>query len=737
MSIVQTKKDLCKGCYTCVRNCPAKAVKVEHGQARVVEDRCISCGNCAVVCSQNAKDIYSQVEDVRSMVDNGEKVVALLAPSFPASFYFIEPNVLFKKMKESGFTDVDEVSGGVDLTLPTYRHLITEGKMDTIISSHCPAIVGLIEKQYPQLIPMLAPVDSALLAMAKHAKKKYGGARVVFIGPCVAKKEEARLYGQGIIDAVLTFGELKQLLELDGAAQNTEDIDSFGSIQSYSPLFPVPGGFMRNIDPTGGLFKFEDVARVEGKDECLKFLDSLASGRIKPRLVDILFCKGCIDGPGIDSPLDIFTRQHLIFDYARKTKKEPLVPDPGLALGRRFTDRHQPLNMPSDTEIQAILRHTFKTKAEDELNCGSCGYSSCREKAIAVYQGMAEIDMCLPYLLAKSRGEIEYYKNKLDDNDEYEKNLGLVGDSEAMKNLKNMVLKVSQNDATVLLLGESGVGKEVTAKAIHRLSSCAKRPFVAINCAALPELLLESELFGYEDGAFTGAKKSGKVGLFEMAKGGTILLDEIGDMPLAIQAKLLRVLQEKEFTKLGGTANIPLSARIIAATNKNLKQMVTEGKFRADLYYRLNVINIIIPTLRERRDDIPSLIGHFLHKITANKEMPPKIVTDQALRLLVSYYWPGNIRELENTVERLIYISDSNVIRVDDLPSQIRKLGGPPAGEEEVGTLKEAITKLEKEMIIKALKKTNNNRAQAAVMLGMPRASFYYKLKEYNITDDN
>lgn len=734
MAVVKTRKDICKACYSCVRNCPANAVKVEMGQARVVEERCVSCGNCVRVCSQQAKEIESQVDEVRAMLAKKEKVVALLAPSFPASFYFIRPEELIDLMKDFGFSEIEEVARGVELTIPRYRDLITTGRVETLISSHCPAVVGLIEKQFPRLIPMLAPVDSAMLAAAKYMRQKHAKVRTVFIGPCIAKKEEAKVFGRDIIDAVLTFGELKELLGLrQTACENEDHFNGGGKIKADSPLFPLPGGFMKNVDPAGKLFKFEDVALVEGKDECLQFLESLAAGRIKPRLVDILFCKGCIDGPGIDSPLDVFTRQHLIYSYARKREKEALAPVQNLNLDRQFADRHQPLSVPSETEIQAILRHTYKTRPEDELNCGSCGYSSCREKAVAVYQGLAEIDMCLPYLLATSRGEAEYYKNQLDRGVGADKELGLIGTGEAMKTLKGLVMKVSQNDATVLLLGESGVGKEVVAKAIHNLSGRRKEPFIGINCAALPELLLESELFGYEDGAFTGARKGGKQGRFELAKGGTILLDEIGDLPLAMQAKLLRVLQEKEFTRLGGTMVIPLDARIIAATNKDLKKMVTEGKFRADLFYRLNVISVNVPPLKERREDIPALIGHFLHKITTGKEIPPKIVSDEALHLLLRYGWPGNIRELENVIERLIYISDGNVIKVEDLPAPIRQLA---TGAPEIGLrpLKQVVQELEKDMIMKALQATNNNRVKAASMLGLPRASFYQKLKEYGLS---
>lgn len=736
MAVVTTKSDICKACYSCVRNCPANAVKVESGQAKVVEERCISCGNCVRVCSQGAKEIESYTDDVRAMIAKGEKVVALLAPSFPASFYFIDPDELISRMKKAGFSVVDEVAGGVELTIPKYRELVAGGKMDTIISSHCPAIVELIEKRFPQLISMLAPVSSAMMALTKNMKIKYPQAKMVFVGPCIAKKQEAKIFGEGIIDAVLTFKELKEMLGLEEA--NEKDINSFydegQKIKAPSTLFPVPGGFMKNIDPSGSLYKFEDIALVEGKDECLQFLESLAAGRIRPRLVDILFCKGCIDGPEVDSPLDVFTRQYLIFSYARKRERSPLMPEKDLDLTRQFTDRHQPLKIPSESEIQAILRHTYKTKPEDELNCGSCGYDSCREKAAAVYQGLAEIDMCLPYLLARSRGEAEYYRNRLEGGMTVaDMALGLVGSSDVMKNLKNLIMKVGQNEATVLLLGESGVGKEVVAKAIHKLSPRSKGPFIGINCAALPELLLESELFGYEDGAFTGARKGGKEGRFELAKGGTILLDEIGDIPMAMQAKLLRVLQEREFSRLGGIKSIPLDARIIAATNKDLKKMVDEGKFRADLFYRLNVISVNIPPLRERTGDISLLIAHFLRKITLNKQIPQKIVADDALHLLLSYEWPGNIRELENVIERLVYISEGNVIRVEDLPGSIRKLHVPGVSDESQRPLKEAVKELEKELIKKALLSTGNNRLKTAEVLGLPRASLYQKLKEYDL----
>jgi len=404
---------------------------------------------------------------------------------------------------------------------------------------------------------------------------------------------------------------------------------------------------------------------------------------------------------------------------------------PPFNLDRHFTNRYNPLPVPTSTEIKEILQFTNKIKPEDELNCGSCGYNSCQEKAVAVYQGLAEIDMCLPYLLEQSRGEFEIYKERLEfkkvykDSDQF-----LIGESKSTKELRHLAVQASRNDANVLILGESGVGKEVFAHFTHFLSKRRNNPFIGINCTALPETLLESELFGYEEGAFTGAKKGGKRGKFELAKGGTILLDETGDMSLALQAKLLRVMQEREFERIGGTRTIKLEARVMAATNRDLQQLVKEGKFRADLYYRLDVINIYIDPLRKRKEDISPLAISFLHKIAQTKKILPKIFSEEALNCLSHYNWPGNVRELENMIERLLYTVEDNVIQVYHLP---QFLGGVVENYQvsEIQPLKMAVQDLERKMITQALLTTGNNRAAAANSLGIPRATFYLKLKEY------
>ncbi len=303
--------------------------------------------------------------------------------------------------------------------------------------------------------------------------------------------------------------------------------------------------------------------------------------------------------------------------------------------------------------------------------------------------------------------------------------------SEKMKALMDTLPKIAQTSSNVLITGESGVGKELIARTLHRLSNRAGKEFVAINCAAFPEGLLESELFGHMKGAFTDAHYN-KQGLFEIADGGTIFLDEVGDMPLSLQAKLLRVIENGTFRRVGGVTDIKVDVRIIAATNKDLKKEIEEGRFREDLYYRLNVIPVHIPPLRERREDIPLLAGHFIKKYA-----PSKRLTEEALEALKDYSWRGNVRELENVIERVCLLSQSDEITVKDLPPEIvmdaKKKTLIPELTPEGINLDRLVEEIEKEYIIKALKLTGNTKVEAARLLGLSFRSFRYRLKKYNI----
>lgn len=308
----------------------------------------------------------------------------------------------------------------------------------------------------------------------------------------------------------------------------------------------------------------------------------------------------------------------------------------------------------------------------------------------------------------------------------------IIGGSPKLKKAIEIAEQVAPSDSTVLLRGESGTGKEMFAHAIHLLSPRRNENFITINCAAIPDNLLESELFGYEEGAFTGARKGGKKGKFELANNGTLFLDEIGDMPAALQAKLLRVLQEKKIERVGGTKSIPINTRIIAATHRNLEEMITEGTFRKDLFFRLNVIPIFIPPLRERPEDIKLLLNYYLKKYCILLKKDFKVFSREALEILLNYHWPGNIRELENTVEYLVNVESADEITPASLPTYIRFNQN---ANKKVG-IKAALKTQKKKRLIAALEKhgyDTEGKKRAAKELGISLSTLYRWAKKYNV----
>ena len=315
----------------------------------------------------------------------------------------------------------------------------------------------------------------------------------------------------------------------------------------------------------------------------------------------------------------------------------------------------------------------------------------------------------------------------------------LVGVSEPMQQVLEFVQKVADSDSTVMIQGESGTGKELVARMLHFNSQRRDRPLVPVNCGAIPENLLESELFGHEKGAFTGATHA-RMGRFELAHGGTIFLDEIGEMSLPLQVKLLRVLQEREFERVGGNRTIHVDVRIIAATNQDLEAMVEERRFRQDLFYRLNVIPIVIPPLRERRTDIPLLIDHFLNRFNQSKHTQVVGLDDEALRLLTEYDWPGNIRELENMMERLVVLKKQGILASEDLPQKISRRSMIPELKEQFIRLSEdgihlsrEVEQYEKHLIMEALRKANGVTSRAAQLLHLNRTTLVEKLKRKGV----
>jgi two-component system nitrogen regulation response regulator NtrX len=309
----------------------------------------------------------------------------------------------------------------------------------------------------------------------------------------------------------------------------------------------------------------------------------------------------------------------------------------------------------------------------------------------------------------------------------------LIGESKPVRELREQIAKVGPTEGWVLITGENGTGKELVARSIHRHSLRKDGPFVEINCAAIPEELIESELFGYEKGAFTGAEGR-KVGKFDLANGGTLLLDEIADMSLKTQSKILRILQEQQFERVGGTLPVKVDVRVIAATNKNLTEAIKAGTFREDLYYRLNVIPIHVAPLRERKEDVPQFVEHFLKDFSARSRLPKKKVNKKVMRALMQYSWPGNVREMKNVIERMLILSSGDEITVKDLPPTVTAAGAAPgASPYNMPLFKDARMSFEREYLIRKLIENDYNISRTAEQIGMERTTLHRKIKGYGI----
>ncbi|MDN5347413.1 MAG: hypothetical protein PWP65_977 [Clostridia bacterium] len=743
MEIVKTITGQCKMCYSCVRNCPVKAIKVVDGQAQVVPELCIACGHCVKVCSQKAKEVVKEVDKVKAFLAGG-KAIACLAPSFVAEFHPAWPGQVVAALRKLGFYEVHEVAFGAHLVTQEYLTYLREeadGRQG-LISTPCPAVVSLVEKYFPRLLPQLIPVVSPMIALGRYLKTKKGPhVKTVFIGPCVAKKAEALEDGlAGAVDAVLTFAELKELLHVQGIDPETLGESPFNNDFPYlGRLYPIGGGLLRSTGIAADILE-NRVLVVEGRDDCLEFLRAINEGKMVPQLVDMLFCKGCINGPMMQNEYSPFRRRRIVADFARQGMEKAFPQQQldltGVNLRREFHDKSIRFPQPSEAEIRNILAELGKMTPEDELNCGACGYASCREKAVAVYQGLAENRMCLPYLITQLQGknillqqELKTVRGRFEE---------MIGNSLPMQEVFRLIEKVACTDATVLIRGESGTGKELVARAIHYNSLRSEAPFISINCAALPENLLESELFGHARGAFTGAVTA-KKGLFEEAHGGTLFLDEIGDIGLALQSKLLRVLQEGEFLRLGETRPRKVDVRVIAATNRNLEEAIKKEAFRPELFYRLNVVTIWLPPLRERRDDIPLLARHFLDKCCARLRKDIKGFAPEALDALVRYDWPGNVRELENAIERAVILAEGSKIELGDLPRDLRGIAARAGGWAFTKgmTFKEAVSNYEVQLLLKALEESHWVQARAAEILGLKRSTLNEMIKRYKLSPAN
>ena len=890
--LIETIKDRCHECYACVRNCPVKAVRVKDRQAEVIDERCIHCGNCVRVCSQGAKKAGNELERVEEMLQTNQKVIAGLAPTFPA----YNPDLSLKDWKNIlyslGFDRVYEVAWGAQLVIEEYRKLLIESN-ELIISSACPVIVNIIKKYYPALVDNLAPIVSPMKALMEYIKEVEGqDSNIVIIGPCLAKKGEFDSFDNC---SVLTFSEVFSIKmdELMLDKNNQHSIDNYSDIQHKSIVkkntknrgqnslnyienkqqgymqdeepadearrFPLAGGLIKAV--TGRCDFFPDgFLKVEGSDKVFDLLNEIESAALKPDFIDILFCEGCISGVDL-SHENYFKKEVAINTFIKNIENSPEQEKhsysavENIDLSTSFTTDITLLPQPGEEEIWDILNQTGKYNEEDLLNCSACGYSSCREKAVAVYQGLAEVEMCLPYLINEKRSEIKKIqelnyemdtlinfsydgmmmvdnggiverindaftgflglsKNELlgrdvselegeriifpslsklcliekreitliqntrtghrllttvspifdeVDNivrmvvnarsldklqelggeeklcqylqdgglDDQECSVHIISKSRKMDEILRLSRRVGKTDSSILIMGESGVGKEVVARYIHEQSP-ERESFIKINCAAIPESLLESELFGYETGAFSGARREGKPGLVEKAAGGTLFLDEIGEMPLNMQAKLLQVLQEHRVTRIGGTESININFRLITATNRNLKEMIGNNEFREDLYYRLNVVPIHLPPLRERDEDIEPLIRYYL---ACFNEKYHKRVTlcKNAVNKLSLYKWPGNVRELSNLLERIVITSEISEIN-EKMVGHFLELEQENVDKSitinNIMPLQEAVSKVEKKLLA-MVREQGKTTYQMAEILGVNQSTIVRKIKKY------
>jgi two-component system NtrC family sensor kinase len=411
VGVVATIPEKCKHCYSCVRECPARAIKVIHGQAMVIAELCVACGHCVRICTQGAKKVEDAVTPVRHLLAAGGSVIACLAPSFPVAFSGIEAGRIISALRKLGFTEVWEVAFGAELIAREYARIAHEATRDgrPVISTACPAIVSYVTKYLPDLTEDLAPVVSPMVAVARAIKAHFGaGVRVVFIGPCIAKKAEIRESEvRGIVEAALTYEELQLMFAEAAIDPAKEHPSTFDSPLCYlGRSLPISGGLLRTAGFHADILE-NSVLVTEGKDRALPALRELAAGASRARMFDMLFCEGCINGPKITAPTSAVARKEALIDWinehnrytVRKELAESLAAFDRLDLSRRFDREAVMLPHPTEGEIAETLKRMRKFTSEDQLNCGSCGYSSCREKAIAVCQGFAEIDMCLPYMV--------------------------------------------------------------------------------------------------------------------------------------------------------------------------------------------------------------------------------------------------------------------------------------------------------------------------------------------------
>ena len=409
--LVYTVKNKCRVCYTCVRECPAKAIKIINGQAEVINERCIGCGNCVRVCSQGAKVFLETKDEVRALIKTNDLIIACVAPSFPAEFTEItDHKILVSLIKKIGFSKVVEVSFGADMVAKEYKKLFNNSNKKCI-TSDCPAIVSYIQIYHPEMISSLAPIASPMVAITRIVKAKYGkNAKVVFIGPCLAKKSES-----DEVDEVLTFRELREMLNEDGLTiEDADPIEFDPPFSGKGAIFPVSRGLLHTIDMTDDISEGNTIV-AEGKNNFIAAINEFEKNKIGSQHLELLCCEGCIMGPGMSKPDERYSKRTCISNYVKEKlnnldveKWEKDVKSfENINFSQTFDDVNYKIDKPSEEEIKKVLLGMGKKEPKDHLNCRACGYQTCREHAIAIIEGLAESEMCLPYTIEKLHDSIK------------------------------------------------------------------------------------------------------------------------------------------------------------------------------------------------------------------------------------------------------------------------------------------------------------------------------------------
>lgn len=749
MQTIFTDKSRCRKSYACIRVCPVNAIRVQDDGTVIFKERCILCGNCIDACSQGAIRMADTLPVMEKCLTSSAPVNLLLDPDWPLTMPNVSPNDLESALKRKGFTGVLSSFLAIEYVFEAYENVMKD-RDKPLIGSLCQIVSTYVEKHAPSLIPHMIPVVTPAVATARYVRSvNPEPVNVVLATSCLATKAVPEIPGlEGDFDAVITLRELKEWLFKDAELPRTESPIDYRSPLLSGARYRMAQDFLARIVP-GGESPRSRILAVSGADRALDFLGEVRDGYFKPGLAVVKYCSIDADSYAVNSPLTLFQREDLMARVVEEAADIPIPPvkqGRKLNLARTLKDRSMKTIEPAPTAVQQVLNDLGMFTSADELDCGACGFSTCREKARAVNQGLAKLEMCFPFLIRQLSSTNENLTRKyqviLKQLDEATNSSKIIGTSPEIQLVRHIIARVAPFPTTILIRGESGTGKELVARAIHKAGDRADGPFITLNCTAIAEDLLDSELFGYVKGAFPSATDD-KKGLFEEADGGTLFLDEIGDVPMELQAKLLRTLDTGEIRRAGENLSRAVDARLIAATNRDLEKTIEEKHFREDLFYRLSTVTMSIPPLKDRKEDIPLLAEHLLEKAGARVNKQVHGISNRAMGILRNYHWPGNVRELENVIERAVVLVHPVGIRIliepEHLPKELwtfpqsADLLRIEEGANYRSLRQRSIGEVEKKLLVHYLNEAEGNVSKASSMAGIPRRTFYRMMARLNI----